>query len=308
MQAELVIMEQNMLDVFAMVESYCHLLAERTFLLQHEKECPEELREAAAGLAYAASRCGDLPELRECRSILSSWFGKEFTAAAAELRNNCGVNAKIVQKLSTRQPSLERRMQVMEDIAMKNGIKLEFGCPLSEASKVNRSPSQHSKIQKWKKVTQDLDIDDCDDDDELTVKVREKYNDAGSAAEATFVFASHAAVAAKAAVELFRSESNGKGSGGDNESTIKKHEQDTHDKQFVAETVENRMQPLQTSKWVSEGPVIKQGMARNGNSTTSSNSSSNDNGSSKLKMSSLEMNMDKPRDDVTVFDESDDCA
>lgn len=54
--------------------------------------CPDELREATSGLLYAASRCGEFPEIQEIRAVLTSHFGKEFAARAIELRNNCGVN------------------------------------------------------------------------------------------------------------------------------------------------------------------------------------------------------------------------
>ena len=59
------------------------------------RECPEELREAAAGLVYAAARCGDLPEQQEVRRLLADKFGREFVSAASELRSGCGVNAKV---------------------------------------------------------------------------------------------------------------------------------------------------------------------------------------------------------------------
>ena len=63
-----------------------------SFVIVEYRECPEELKEAIAGLLFAASRCGDFPELHEIKSVLTSRFGKEFTARAVELRNNCGVN------------------------------------------------------------------------------------------------------------------------------------------------------------------------------------------------------------------------
>lgn len=37
MQAEYVIKEQNMMDAFAMVESYCHVLMERSTLLDNQR-------------------------------------------------------------------------------------------------------------------------------------------------------------------------------------------------------------------------------------------------------------------------------
>lgn len=59
------------------------------------RECPEELKEAASGVLYAASRCGDFPEIQEIRAILTSRFGKEFASRAIELRNNCRVHPKV---------------------------------------------------------------------------------------------------------------------------------------------------------------------------------------------------------------------
>lgn len=65
--------------------------------------CPEELKEAISSLIYAASRCGEFPELQELRVIFTLRFGKEFAARAVELINNCGVNPKVI---FTRTPGL----------------------------------------------------------------------------------------------------------------------------------------------------------------------------------------------------------
>lgn len=39
------------------------------------RECPEECREAASSLMFAAARFADLPELRELRTIFSERYG-----------------------------------------------------------------------------------------------------------------------------------------------------------------------------------------------------------------------------------------
>ncbi|KAJ1389439.1 Vacuolar protein sorting-associated protein Ist1 [Sesbania bispinosa] len=120
LRVEHVIKDQYMLDVYDKVEGYCNLLIERVHLIEQERECPEELREAASGLIYAASRCGDFPEIQEIRAVLTSRFGKEFAARAIELRNNCGVHPQMIQKLSTRTPTLESRMKALKEIASEN--------------------------------------------------------------------------------------------------------------------------------------------------------------------------------------------
>lgn len=59
------------------------------------RECPDELQEASPRIMFAASRCGDFPEIRDIYALLTSRFGKEFVACVIELRNNCEVHPKV---------------------------------------------------------------------------------------------------------------------------------------------------------------------------------------------------------------------
>ncbi|URE11587.1 DUF292 domain containing protein [Musa troglodytarum] len=192
-----------MVDVFVMSEHYCQLLIERFVLLDH-KECPEELREAISSLCFAASRCAELPELDKARGIFSSRYGRELVSAAVELRNNCRVNPKMIQKLSTRQPSLEIRQRVTKEIAAETGINLEFHDPSSEVA--GGDPPVNLVDEQLKS------------DENLSMRTPQKYEDVASAAKDAFEAAAFAAAAARAAVELCRSESQGKDSDPDNES------------------------------------------------------------------------------------------
>ncbi|KAG5026615.1 hypothetical protein JHK86_022529 [Glycine max] len=199
--------DQNMLDVYVRIEGYCNLLIERVHLIEQERECPEELKEAASGLLYAASRCGDFPEIQEIRAILTSRFGKEFAARSIELRNNCGVHPQMTQKLSTRMPSLESRMKVLKDIASENGIVLqleETSVSVEEQSSVEKQ-NQHES-EKKENVSM---LPNRGKDEKLTdsYKGRKKYKDVADAAQAAFESAEYAAAAARAALELSRSES-----------------------------------------------------------------------------------------------------
>lgn len=177
-----------MLDVFAMLEGYCHLVTERSVLLRGQRECPDELREAVSSLAYAASRLGDLPELYHVRNVFSSMFGKDFTNSAVEIRNSCGVNPKIVQKLSTRQPSLESRVRITKEIATSKGITLDLVYDVS-----TNCPEHKPTMQVDPSSTPKRDS---------SGRGKYNYKDAASAALAAFESAEDAAAAAKAAVEL----------------------------------------------------------------------------------------------------------
>ncbi|MED6111822.1 hypothetical protein PIB30_055846 [Stylosanthes scabra] len=208
LRVEHVIKEQNMLDVYDKIEGYCNLVIERVHLIEQERECPEELKEAASGLLYAASRCGDFPEIQEIRAVFTSRFGKEFASRAIELRNNCGVHPQIIQKLSTRMPSLESRMKQLQEIASENNIVLQ----LEESSSVlveeqfNAEKENQNKhgiggenIHNFPNTGKDEELSD-------SFKARKKYKDVADAAQAAFESAAFAAAAARAAVELSRSE------------------------------------------------------------------------------------------------------
>ncbi|KAL8161336.1 hypothetical protein V2J09_012825 [Rumex salicifolius] len=192
LRVEQVIKEQNMMDVLAMIESYCCVVIERIDLIQ-DKECPEEMKEAVSSLIFASSRTGEFPELQELRAVFASCFGKEFVARSVELRNNCGVNIKMIQKLSTRQPSLQTRMKALREIADENGIALNL-----EDATEERLDNQNSQLDQQMSENVEEELNGSVGD------TKRKYKDVADAAQAAFQSAANAAEAAKAAVELSR--------------------------------------------------------------------------------------------------------
>ncbi|KAF8090718.1 hypothetical protein N665_0469s0051 [Sinapis alba] len=193
-----VIKDQNTLDVLFFIHGYFTLLLDRVHLFEHNRDCPDELLEAVSSLLFAASRIGEFPELQEIRNVLVSRFGKDIAARSIELRSNCGVNTKIIQKLSTRHPPREVRMKVLKEIAAENNIVLK----LEEAS--STSTEGKSDVSKAK-LTSEVGEDEIGKGFGLSDSVKrgkQKYKDVADAAQAAFESAAHAAAAARAAVEL----------------------------------------------------------------------------------------------------------
>ncbi|KAI9085611.1 hypothetical protein K1719_032454 [Acacia pycnantha] len=126
LRVEQLVREQNMVDVFVMIENYCNFLRGRAKLAEKNSECPEEIKEAIASLIFASPRCGEFPELQKIREIFTFRFGKEFAAQAVELHQNNRVNSKMIQKLSARQPAMEIRLKVLKDIAAEIGVTLQL--------------------------------------------------------------------------------------------------------------------------------------------------------------------------------------
>uniref|UniRef100_A0A803QKA7 Uncharacterized protein n=1 Tax=Cannabis sativa TaxID=3483 RepID=A0A803QKA7_CANSA len=126
LRVELVIIEQDMLDAYSMIENFCHLLVERVVSIENNKEVPDDLKEAISSLIYAASKCGEVQELEKISKMFTKRFGKEFAQNAVELCNHCGVCPKIVSKLSTQRPNLETKLTMLKEIAFANGIDLHI--------------------------------------------------------------------------------------------------------------------------------------------------------------------------------------
>ncbi|CAH1416880.1 unnamed protein product [Lactuca virosa] len=204
-RVEQVIKEQNMFDAFVMMDGYCHLLLQMVNLIEQEKNCPDELKEAASSLLYAAPRCGEFPELQEIRAILTARFGKEFAKGAIDLRSNCGVNTRMIQKLSPQKPLLENRMRMLQEIATENGIVLQLD-DVSPVIKDNQSEvgdvSTHSGIENTSNALGDEFVEVSSFSE--SIKGKKKFRDVQHAAQAAFESAAYSAAAARAAVELSR--------------------------------------------------------------------------------------------------------
>ncbi|XP_045083274.1 uncharacterized protein [Aegilops tauschii subsp. strangulata] len=206
LRAEQVIRERGTLDALLLLDAYCALLADRSALLDDaHRDCPEELREAAAGLCYAAARCGDLPELQEARALLAARFGRGFASGAAELRAGCGVNAKLVQRLSTALPSLESRQMVLLEIGADKDIPVRLHSDAADSYEDPAGRSHHGHGHRKKRHDDDDErrhaTPRADDDNADSPRT---FKDVEEAAQAAFESAATAAAAAKAAIELSR--------------------------------------------------------------------------------------------------------
>lgn len=121
-RVEHIIREQNILAAYDILELFCELVVVRLPIIESQKICPLDLKEAISSLIFASPRCSDLPELLQIRQLFAAKYGKEFAAAAAELRPDCGVNRRIIEKLSVRAPSGELKLKLMKEIAAEHDV------------------------------------------------------------------------------------------------------------------------------------------------------------------------------------------
>lgn len=230
-RAEQVMEEDSMLEALDIIEHYCKILVEQSAQLEKPKECGEEIKAAAAGLIFASARCGELPELLDARAILANKFGRDFERAAKE-GSPVVVNPTLVQKLSGEKASAEQQRRLAKEIAAENDILLDFPDSAGEVHQSKQSEQGKNvpvlagkSVEQFEVKTETSEVQRrqrlADDNvsrsnlaqlrAEKVSRDSKKYDDVRMAAEAAFESASFAAMAARAAVELSRTESQGKG-------------------------------------------------------------------------------------------------
>ncbi|KAI3467083.1 hypothetical protein Pfo_023746 [Paulownia fortunei] len=134
-RVEHVIREQNTWEAYEILELFCEFVLARVPILESQRECPTELREAVASIIFSAPRCSDLPDLLHVRNLFAAKYGKEFIAAASELRPDTSVNRTIIEKLSVSAPPANVKLKVLKEIALEYNINWDSTKTETEFSK-----------------------------------------------------------------------------------------------------------------------------------------------------------------------------
>ncbi|XP_008804491.2 IST1 homolog [Phoenix dactylifera] len=121
-RVEHIIREENMMAAQEIIELFCELISVRLPIIELQRECPLDLKEAISSICFAAPRCADLPELQQVQMLFAAKYGKEFVTAATELMPDCGVNRQIIELLSVRAPSVETKLKLLKEIAEEHEL------------------------------------------------------------------------------------------------------------------------------------------------------------------------------------------
>ncbi|KAI4386474.1 hypothetical protein MLD38_004405 [Melastoma candidum] len=134
-RVEHVIREQNIMAAYDILELFCEFVHARVPIIENQKECPSDLREAIASIIFAAPRCSDVPDLLQLKNLFITKYGKEFISSAAELRPESGVNRELIEKLSVSAPPAKVRLKVLKDIAQEHNLDWDSSNTEAELSK-----------------------------------------------------------------------------------------------------------------------------------------------------------------------------
>ncbi|KAL5757944.1 hypothetical protein ACOSP7_020555 [Xanthoceras sorbifolium] len=113
-RAEALLVEQNILSCYDIIEQCIGCISGQVSVMQKQKECPDECREAVPTLVYAAARFADLPELRELRALFTEKYGNSLDSY---------VNKEFVERLKLTPSTREIKLQLLQDIAREFSIE-----------------------------------------------------------------------------------------------------------------------------------------------------------------------------------------
>lgn len=131
-RVEHIIREENMMAAQEILELFSELISVRLPIIETQRECPLDLKEAISTICFAAPRCADLPELLQAQMLFAAKYGKEFVSAATELRPDCGVNRQVIELLSIRAPAPDVKLKLLKEIAEEHGLDWDPAASESE--------------------------------------------------------------------------------------------------------------------------------------------------------------------------------
>ncbi|KAG2410930.1 caffeoyl-CoA O-methyltransferase [Vigna angularis] len=220
-KVEYVVMEEKTMGAYDLIKIYCELITARLPVIESQKNCPMDLKEAISSVIFASPRCSDIPELVDVK--------KHFTA---------NIVVQLVEKLSPRAPDGPTKIRILIEIAEEYNVKwqpsleendeklshdllrvplvgdeeehpsLHASCQLKEMQDKSRSfCEKNGKLNSSGTRNQEEDFGNlCCESTSAFQKGRHnwemEFKHAATAAQAAAESAERASVAAKAAAEL----------------------------------------------------------------------------------------------------------
>ncbi|XP_057536711.1 uncharacterized protein LOC130814605 [Amaranthus tricolor] len=116
-RADGLVSEMILASCYDFIDHVCEIILKHLPVLQKLRDCPEDCREAVASLMFAAARFSDLPELRELRDLFQGRYGSSVEYY---------VNQKLVENLSSQPPSMEKNVQLLQEIASEFSLRWDI--------------------------------------------------------------------------------------------------------------------------------------------------------------------------------------
>ncbi|KAF3967001.1 hypothetical protein CMV_008954 [Castanea mollissima] len=120
--------DQNLLAAYDQINDFCECIITNFSHLCEQRDVqslPIDVRQALANLIFAASRCGELPELNLLRHYFRARYGCEFETTNVELRHDNIVTSQIKQNLCKLVISYDEMSQLISEIGKEHTLDFE---------------------------------------------------------------------------------------------------------------------------------------------------------------------------------------
>ncbi|KAJ0251662.1 Regulator of Vps4 activity in the MVB pathway protein [Hirschfeldia incana] len=124
-RVEHVVREEKTVAAYELVGIYCELIVVRLGVIDSQKTCPNDLKEAVTSVLYASKRLSDVAELADVVKHFSAKYGKDFVSAAVGLQQDSGVSRLLVDKLSVKAPDGPTKNKLLKEIATEHNVTWE---------------------------------------------------------------------------------------------------------------------------------------------------------------------------------------
>ncbi|KAA8523867.1 hypothetical protein F0562_010290 [Nyssa sinensis] len=116
-EAEQLYKDQCVLSAYNQLENFCDCIYTNIGDIGKRSELSGAVIEAVSSLIFAASRCGELPELNLIRYLFKKHFGDDFERLNVELKPGNSVNSQIQHNLDTNLVPDNVKFQLASEIA-----------------------------------------------------------------------------------------------------------------------------------------------------------------------------------------------
>ncbi|KAF3450763.1 hypothetical protein FNV43_RR06852 [Rhamnella rubrinervis] len=173
-RADGLLVEQNMSSCYELINNFCGSILNNLSLMEKQRECPEECRDAVPSLMYAAARVADLPELRDLRSLFTEKYGNSLESY---------INKEFVEKLKPKHATKEMKLQLMHDIAKE--FSIEWDSKALEQRLYNTPMQDQTKYRSLRDGDDNLEISYRSNEDAFARRNMECTSSKGSESDLT---------------------------------------------------------------------------------------------------------------------------
>ncbi|KAG5546294.1 hypothetical protein RHGRI_018459 [Rhododendron griersonianum] len=138
---------ERVLSAYGQIGQFSYTVHTNLGEISSRKRLSYEVVEAVSSLVYAASRCGELPELHQIRMLFKKHFGADFERTNVKLQPGNFVNTQMKYNLGSKSLSNDVKIEVTLEIAREYNIPLRPD-QIREKKPVPRRESVNSKGEK----------------------------------------------------------------------------------------------------------------------------------------------------------------